>query len=336
MEGKRIPWIDALKGWGIFLVTFAHLNPCLELETHIYSFHMCLFFFISGYLFRCNSSLKEFIFKKTKSLLVPFIVWNILAAFMSLIIEKDVHATISNFFMINGASCINRPIWFLWILFIVEVLYSVIMKINSSKWTSFAVLVGSLLVWVILDRCDLRDFTFKLNLVPFALIFYSFGNLIKKTSIYSSVKKTRLIIVMIAVISLVASVVFGAMLNIRIIYSSGKFGNIFYCVIAAISGTCFYFLLFENCEFLGKVRMLCKLGENSMIIMCSQFLFFYVYDLISKKLWGISVWHSVSTLKALVFSVLTMAAITMLVYIFKRVFKNNRRVLKMGTYFGVR
>ena len=60
---ERQLWIDLLKGFGIILVTFAHLSPNYLLEKHIYSFHMCFFFFVSGYLFKENQNKKSYIIK---------------------------------------------------------------------------------------------------------------------------------------------------------------------------------------------------------------------------------------------------------------------------------
>ena len=48
---KREPYIDCLRGTVIIFVVLGHLNPGMILETWIYSFHMFLFFFLSGYLF---------------------------------------------------------------------------------------------------------------------------------------------------------------------------------------------------------------------------------------------------------------------------------------------
>lgn len=40
-------------------------------------FHMLFFFLVSGYLFSANSSVKDFVIRKFKSLYIPFVVWNI-------------------------------------------------------------------------------------------------------------------------------------------------------------------------------------------------------------------------------------------------------------------
>ena len=97
MSHQRIQYIDQIKGFAIFLVVFAHAigwnlsnwqqvllidysRPCFWekslLWSIIYSFHMPLFFFISG-LFTppiCKSTMKDYILKKTRRLLLPYIV----------------------------------------------------------------------------------------------------------------------------------------------------------------------------------------------------------------------------------------------------------------------
>jgi len=97
---KRIEYIDAIKGFAIFLVVFAHaiawnisdtsaiihydygISPNLKvggfLWQIIYSFHMPLFFFVAGYLFNINkTSFSEVLFvvkKKSQRLLIPWIM----------------------------------------------------------------------------------------------------------------------------------------------------------------------------------------------------------------------------------------------------------------------
>ena len=97
MVKKRIEYIDAIKGFAILLVVMGHVLPwsfrdldqALELGTPmllwkiIYSFHMPLFIFISGWLFGMSKmqTLKNYfgkILKKTQQLLIPYIVCGVL------------------------------------------------------------------------------------------------------------------------------------------------------------------------------------------------------------------------------------------------------------------
>lgn len=68
---ERYDWIDVAKGYGILFVIWAHLiNE--GLNAWIYSFHMPLFFFLSGYVFHTKYPFKEFVKRKIKTLIVPY------------------------------------------------------------------------------------------------------------------------------------------------------------------------------------------------------------------------------------------------------------------------
>ena len=56
--GKRLAHIDLLKGIGIILVLLGHLPINGIMHMLIYSFHMPLFFFCSGFFSRVDQSLK--------------------------------------------------------------------------------------------------------------------------------------------------------------------------------------------------------------------------------------------------------------------------------------
>lgn len=91
MTSKRIEWVDAYKGFGIFFVTFAHLSPCFPIEKHIYSFHMFLFYFLSGYIYKSSDvSLQQSVCKRAKSLLLPFLFWDISATIIEIIVGKNI------------------------------------------------------------------------------------------------------------------------------------------------------------------------------------------------------------------------------------------------------
>ena len=74
----RVEWVDCAKGLGILLVIFGHGiygNPPEEvLRAMLYSFHMPLFFILSGVTYRCSRSPEEFCnktIKAVKRLLLP-------------------------------------------------------------------------------------------------------------------------------------------------------------------------------------------------------------------------------------------------------------------------
>lgn len=74
LSKKRIEWIDMAKGLGMILVMLAHAPFPNSFIKEIYTFHMPLFFLLSGLLFSVTkyNSFKKFFIKKVKSLLVPY------------------------------------------------------------------------------------------------------------------------------------------------------------------------------------------------------------------------------------------------------------------------
>lgn len=69
--GKRIVYIDEIKGIAMLLVVLGHVTSTpMVIRGAIYSFHMPLFFIVSGIFFRPSNNIK----KDIRSLIVPYIV----------------------------------------------------------------------------------------------------------------------------------------------------------------------------------------------------------------------------------------------------------------------
>jgi fucose 4-O-acetylase-like acetyltransferase len=88
---SRLPWVDTAKGLGIILVVFGHVlrgllnnnimtrTPIAQfVDAWIYTFHMPLFFFLSGlFLFRSTRKpWKEFTSDKIRTIAYPYFVWS--------------------------------------------------------------------------------------------------------------------------------------------------------------------------------------------------------------------------------------------------------------------
>jgi acyltransferase len=82
MNTTRYPWVDFLKTLGIVLVVAGHTHLPSEQHRWIYSFHMPLFFLISGFLLSPGAfsvSLREFVSKRIRKLLALYFGFGILA-----------------------------------------------------------------------------------------------------------------------------------------------------------------------------------------------------------------------------------------------------------------
>lgn len=84
---QRENWIDWAKALGILLVVMGHSSyASSDVTRFIFVIHMPLFFFISGYLFKTTRSWREISTSNIKTLLVPYIGFNIIGFFYYLAI----------------------------------------------------------------------------------------------------------------------------------------------------------------------------------------------------------------------------------------------------------
>ncbi len=155
---QRLMYIDALKGFAIFLVVWGHClqyldkqadylhNPLFEL---IYAFHMPLFFFISGMFFSSSLKLmpKEFIRKKFNQLLLPCITWAIL-----IFLANQIAFHFMGKWFLQGDTLYSIllpshwPFWFLKELFISYVLVYAAYKTVGKEWAAVAVSLAIVLL----------------------------------------------------------------------------------------------------------------------------------------------------------------------------------------------
>src|SRR5574344_209371 len=125
MRSNRINWIDWAKSICMFLVILGHCHikdSQIFIVQYIYSFHMPLFFMLSGML--CKSSLSLTSLKKDiRFLLIPYIVYGSM-----LILFHSVTSHTYDFFylytnilvLLKGYDASVGPIWFLFALFFIK------------------------------------------------------------------------------------------------------------------------------------------------------------------------------------------------------------------------
>ena len=109
--------LDNLKGILIILVVLGHVVQSVIADYQqnvlfrvIYSFHMPLFFFISGYLTCKSKPDSNMLIKRAKQLLIPFIVW-------ALISPISIHQKLDLTYTSNVLLYPDNGLWFLYNLF---------------------------------------------------------------------------------------------------------------------------------------------------------------------------------------------------------------------------
>ena len=141
---KRFDYIDIARFYGIFLVYYGHVVErfmYLKIEAaalqykYIYSFHMVLFFFLSGMVISEKTlklSFVDFIKKKFKTRVIPYLFFNFILLVLSLFLQRDFPPfpleTVQDYFRtigftLIGVSIFNIPTWFIMALFAVELIH---------------------------------------------------------------------------------------------------------------------------------------------------------------------------------------------------------------------
>lgn len=143
MAAKRIVYLDVAKFVGLVLVCFCHI-PYPEGNFHIwaYSFHMPLFFLISGIFF---SPEKFSVRRSAMQLLVPFVLFNIISLIISLIVGSvwagELKIPSINWNAILHSCYPISPSWFILSLCMIRVFSGVVLKYLNNFWLiSFSVI----------------------------------------------------------------------------------------------------------------------------------------------------------------------------------------------------
>lgn len=174
------------KGLGMLFVQMGHTYFPQMIIQWIYSFHMPLFFILSGMTFSVKEyKTKTYIVKKVKSLLLPYYFFAIINYFLAFVLDKITHTATTDVFSYFKPYFIpyrERPMWFLMALFISEIVFFIIQKYcikgeeRRQKWL-FAILFFFSSIWYLFDIV----LPFYLDIMPAILLFLQIGFMGKET-----------------------------------------------------------------------------------------------------------------------------------------------------------
>ncbi|MBD2453315.1 acyltransferase family protein [Nostoc sp. FACHB-87] len=281
---QRINWIDCWKGIGIASVVVGHVIEG-GLSEYLYWFHMPLFFFISGFLYKDKYDYKTYLHNKVSSLLVPYfsflllysglqvfsyvvkairsgniLPWNEQFSFIVAYIYNQIYggALLDNWFGV---------FWFVTCLFLTQQIYNLIYK----KFGHYNILMISIML--VSYGLAMADFWFltntgyfwNINVVCMALPFYWLGHLYAQHRL----ENKRWLV-------LLSGIIFGTAIALHQLgiqpnsfaMKGGYYGIVFYSPLVALAGI----ILTQNlANILSKNKhlfsLMSVLGASSMMIM---------------------------------------------------------------------
>lgn len=277
---KREKYLDIARGIATIMVVIGHCDyhyTELWLTTWVYSFHMPLFFIISGMLFRPEKydNFKHFLKKKFKGLVVPYLIFSLITFVVSLGVEfaktkgldgGDALKSFAGIFVGWRGTKWYNGLWFISALFFSEILvYGVIWisrkaKESRGKWLLPAITMG-LLVGGFALAVNVKGAPFSVDLVPLSAAIIIIGYGVKK--LCERIKWMSGILMSIIMLGInIATCVWNYNLaNSRVDMYSSVFGNWALFIISAISGS---LVILNISKMIKENRVLEKIGRRSL------------------------------------------------------------------------
>ncbi len=209
---ERVAWVDVLKGLGILAVVWGHSGS--KNAFYMFWFHMPLFFFVSGYLYRFKPQQTglAYLKRRVNHLLVPYMFYLTLLALMMFSVSLWRGQSVGDFWSANwkafllGGSLLEgvyATFWFITCLFFVQILYDFLCrKVPSAFYKGIFVLVCFLVAyWE--SRYYADSFVpWNIDVGLYALMFYALGHFFKQTKLLENPKVRNLVFLMSLIISL--------------------------------------------------------------------------------------------------------------------------------------
>lgn len=296
-QKKRLEFVDYAKGIGIILVVLGHTRFPYA-RNIIYSFHMPLFFILSGYLFQ-DSKLEvrflEYLIKKLKGLYLPFLEFSIFYLllnnfFVSIDFLPSVYryegtqflkVLMGNLFFLSDSQ-FSGTFWFIRNLFAIEILMFFLYKIchlnviNRKKAFFFLTICIFLIIGYI---CSKKRIIPTLANIYVGMAFFLVGYLVRNK--IPNVLECRNLLYL----GLFAIFMTGPFLKVDMVVNYYSNFGLF-----LVTGTLGSLAVIQICKMLPRLKInnfLEYIGKNSLYILCFHFLVFKVVLLMSLYLRGL-------------------------------------------------
>lgn len=298
MMKQRLEYIDLAKGFAMLMVVYIHIsinyadNPFADswVRRMMGSMFMPIFFIMSGFFFSVKQPFRDWVKKKTKRLIVPFLVFYLLTYLMNCVLCGLLHVQTKNEFHYGDLFQVffrdvfaNNVIWFLLALFWSSVILYVIAKNCRSRiWqTLLVVILGG-------GGKILGDYELNIQLyidtALTALPFVYIGYLVKEYEVLARVsvmpKNKRItLMLLVFVIGFILDYFFGqgaSMVNNMQPSASRFYG----CgVVGSLS-----VLALSN--MIGKLPLISFVGRHSILVLCTQMYLINLFVKLTNRFFG--------------------------------------------------
>lgn len=298
---NRKAYVDFAKCIAIFFVLMNHIGLTFPYVSAFGGmFYVPIFFFLSGYTYQEKEEpFSGFVCKKTKRLLLPYMVTNFFYFVFFFIKDHVLTGTVgvnslkplmgilySRYSLYPPVEALqdknvyfltiqNSPTWFLTAIFLTYLLFEIGMRIaavyreKQAENLCMAVTGGiCLLMGVVLHYGCPILLPWSLECVPLFTVYMLAGNFFAKKNFMEGIWKKRGLYPYAVLVFLIAAAVMGYLLCGSANISVGDFGN--YTVLGVINGIVSSFLVVYVCYPADRIlpKNLCAVGKNTLHILC--------------------------------------------------------------------
>lgn len=347
VENTRLDWIDSLKAIAIFLVLIGHTTANVRIEAYIYSFHLPLFFLISGFLFRIEKypSFRKFLFRRFSTLIIPYFTFAILSYVVWLVLVRSLSVrgqvnSVNPWFPFWGIFYgigdglwrhpLDLALWFLPCLFVTEVIYWIIKRYFHRKLFLGVILICGFAGYFTSIWASFR-FPWSCDVALTAGVFYGLGDMLK-----GAVQRTFAIRFRVRILLLMLLFVVGfgiSLLNGKADMNYNVYGNPMLFYSGAIFGSMFWII---TVSLFRPHRIITYIGRNTIVVLgstgCLSFALQGIYYLATHNLIEANKFHLVGSI---LYSLLLISCLIPLMHVVTRFvpFMLGRRMEPQGELF---
>lgn len=266
VASKRINYLDCIRGFALLLVILGHIyiytNP---IKVWIYSFHMPLFFIISGFLWsNKNIDIKITIIKRFKALIIPYILFGLVFFILRSNLNSSINLSLKNYIFSLLTTSNLGALWFLPSLFIIEVMFSVLNKLKIHD--SVRIIITLILFFIGLNG---NKYYTSIYIIVIYRSLVGFGFFVLGKYIFKYIKNIKVSYIVIFFMLLVN--VNLSLKNSCVDLWGLAFNNKVLYVVCSILGSFTTILFFKNISSkFENISLLNYVGINSLIIMSTH------------------------------------------------------------------
>lgn len=291
---KRIEWIDQLRGIAFYFVILGHLSIGKKLKNWVYSFHMPLFFLITGCTLNVEKIYKtdflSYVRRLTKRMLVPYVwmqMFSFVIRYFICITATHKEVPVPTYFKgilianNNLTQSPSNPLYYVVLLFLAQVGLWLVIRIAKADYTKIVIILTAFAtVGLMLQK---QDLWWHINVVPIAMLLIFVGRLIMNSYLAHKDKIESLPVKIYIPVILLLFLVgwFFSTQNGRISIHGNYYGKDF--LLSLVSAVCTSVAFALTVMKLPNSRFITFVGQNTLFYMGIHKPLLLIFESLSKK-----------------------------------------------------